>query len=387
MTTQILFVDDEPSVLRSYQRLMGLDYELDTAEGAEEALKLLEQNGPYGVVVSDMRMPGMNGAEFLSVVRQNYPDTVRMLLTGQADMNDTISAVNNGRIFRFLSKPCPPDVLGGALDEALELFRLRHAEKELLEKTLKGTIKLLADLLSITNPDLFSRSVRVRKLAVDIAKQLSLSGIWKIEVAALLSHIGCITVPENVMEKWHKGIKLNETEQYAFFKHIPAGSKLITNIPRLGEIAEAISFQAKQYDGGGFPTNADLAGDQLPIISRILKVALDYDYQTSLGKSQTAAMGALHAHQSWYDPDVLEALKALFAVGEEEYIVKEIKALFLQPGMLLAEGVRTKSDLLLVNERQEVSEAMCVYIQNFAENDNIIEPIKILVKPKLKPRI
>lgn len=387
MTTQILFVDDEPSVLRSYQRLIGLDYELDTAEGAEEGLKLLEQNGPYGVVISDMRMPGMNGAEFLSIVRQNYPDTVRMLLTGQADMNDTISAVNHGRIFRFLSKPCPPDVLGGALDEALELYRLRFAEKELLEKTLKGTIKLLADLLSITNPDLFSRSVRIRKLAVDIAKQLNYGGVWKVEVAALLSHIGCVTVPENIMEKWHKGIKLNENEEYTFFKHIPAGNRLIKNIPRLEEIAEAITYQAKQFDGGGYPSNKNVEGDQIPIISRILKVALDYDYQISQGKSQTAATGALLAHSSWYDPEVIEALKAIFAVEEEEYIVKEIKALFLQPGMLLAEGVRTKSDLLLVQEKQEVSEAMCVYIQNFAENGNIIEPIKILIKPKLKPRV
>ena len=229
-----------------------------------------------------MRMPGMNGAEFLSVVRQNYPDTVRMLLTGQADMNDTISAVNNGRIFRFLSKPCPPEVLGGALDEALELYRLRFAEKELLEQTLKGTIKLLTDILSIIRPDLFSRSVQVRKLAVDIAKQLGLRGIWKIEVAALLSQIGCITVPDNIMEKRKQGIKLNETEQYTFLKHIPAGQKLIKNIPRLEEIAEAITYQEKLFDGTGYPNN-DVEGDQIPIISRILKVAQDYEDQIARG--------------------------------------------------------------------------------------------------------
>ena len=386
MTTRILFVDDEPSVLRSYQRLMGLDYELDTAEGAEEGLKMLEGEGPYGVVVSDMRMPGMNGAEFLSVVRQNYPDSVRMLLTGQADLNDTISAVNNGQIFRFLSKPCPPDILGGALDEALELFRLRHAEKELLEKTLKGTIKLLTDVLTIMNPDLFSRSIRVRKLAQNLAEQLNLRSLWKVEVAALLSQIGCISVPKEIMEKRIKGVALNETEEYAFYKHIPTGKKLIQNIPRLGEIAEAVSFQEKHFDGGGFPKN-DIAGHQIPIIARILKVANDYEHHRSLGKSEPAALGALQAHSKWYDPDVLNALKEIYIEDEEGYIVKEVKALFLQPGMLLAEGIRTKGDLLLVAERNEISETMCEYIQQFAENDNIIEPIRILVKPKLKPRI
>ena len=386
MTARILFVDDEPSVLRSYQRLMGLDYELDTAEGAEEGLKMLEGQGPYGVVVSDMRMPGMNGAEFLSVVRQNYPNSVRMLLTGQADMDDTISAVNNGQIFRFLSKPCPPEVLGGALDDALELFRLRHAEKELLEKTLKGTIKLLTDVLTIISPDLFSRSVRVRKLAHDLAEQLNIRSIWKVEVAALLSHIGCIAVPPEIMEKRNKGESLNETEEYTFFKHIPTGKKLIENIPRLDEIADAVAFQEKQFDGGGYPKN-DIAGDRIPIIARILKVANDYEHQRSLGKSEPAALGALQAHSKWYDPDVLNALKEIYIEDEEGYIVKEITAMFLQPGMLLAEDVRTKGDLLLVAKRNEVSETMCEYIQQFAENDNIIEPIHILVKPRMVPRV
>ena len=116
---KILFVDDEPAILRSYQRYIGLDYEVDTALGGEKGLEMLEENGPYGVVVSDMRMPGMNGAEFLSVVRQNFPESVRMLLTGQADMSDTIDAVNNGRIYRFLTKPCPPETLGQALDLSL----------------------------------------------------------------------------------------------------------------------------------------------------------------------------------------------------------------------------------------------------------------------------
>ena len=331
-------------------------------------------------------MPGMNGAEFLSIVRQNHPESVRMLLTGQADMEDTISAVNKGRIFRFLSKPCPPETLGSALNEGMELYRLRFAEKELLEKTLKGTIQLLADVLAIMSPDLFSRSTRVRKLAHDIAKHLCIDNLWKVEVAALLSQIGFIGIPEDIREKYRTGKKLDETESYTFFKHIPTGQKLIQNIPRLEEIADAIALQEKHFDGGGYPSQ-DISGDQIPIISRILKVAQDYELAISLGKSETAAISSMMILPNRYDPDVLEALKTIFTKENDGYIIKEIRPELVVPGMLLAEGVRTKNDLLLVAERQEISETMCVYIQNFADNNNLITPIKILVKPRLKPRV
>ncbi|MFK7848414.1 MAG: HD domain-containing phosphohydrolase [Rhodothermales bacterium] len=376
---KILFVDDEPAILRSYQRYVGLDYDVDTALGGEKGLEMLEESGPYGVVVSDMRMPGMNGAEFLSVVRQNFPDSVRMLLTGQADMEDTIDAVNNGRIYRFLTKPCPPETLGQALDEGLELYRLRSAEKDLLEQTLKGTIKLLGDILSIVSPELFSRSSRVRDLSSKIAEHLGLQNIWKVEVAAMLANIGCITIPKEVLAKKHAGKLLNDTDAFTYFKHLKAGKELLGNIPRLEEIAEAVAYQEKHYNGGGHP-NDEIEGDNIPIIARILKVANDYDLGKSLDKSHTAALGQLLVTSDHYDPSVIEALKSIFSGAEEEYIIKEIRARTVVKGMILAEGVRTKSDLLLVAEKQEISDAMMMCIHNFAENRNIIEPIRILVK-------
>ncbi|MEM8484480.1 MAG: HD domain-containing phosphohydrolase [Bacteroidota bacterium] len=379
MMNKILFVDDEPAILRSYQRYIGLDYEVDTALGGEKGLEMLEANGPYGVVVSDMRMPGMNGAEFLSVVRQNFPESVRMLLTGQADMSDTIDAVNNGRIYRFLTKPCPPETLGQALDEGLEIYRLRSAEKQLLEQTLKGTIKLLGDILSIVSPELFSRSARVRDLSKQLADQLELDNVWKVEVAAMLAQIGCITIPKDVLTKRFSGQQLDDTESFTFFKHLKAGKELLGNIPRLEEIAEAVAYQEKHFNGGGHPRD-DVYGNSIPIISRILKVANDYELEKSLDKSHTAALGQLLAVSDHYDPDVLEALKKVFSGVEAEYVVKEIRAKHVVTGMLLAEGVRTKSDLLLVSEKQEISDAMMMCIHNFAENRNIIEPVRILIK-------
>ncbi|HTW61061.1 MAG TPA: response regulator [Terracidiphilus sp.] len=131
---KILFVDDEPAILDGYQRLLRQMFHVGTALGGEKALSLIQTNGPFAVVVSDMRMPGMNGAEFLAQVREKAPHTVRMLLTGHADLNVAIEAVNQGKIFQFLSKPCEKDVLVGAIRSALEQYRVDARDRELVRK-------------------------------------------------------------------------------------------------------------------------------------------------------------------------------------------------------------------------------------------------------------
>jgi DNA-binding NtrC family response regulator len=138
MGANVLFVDDEAAVLSGYARTLHHEFQVDTALGGELGLKALAQNGPYAVVISDMRMPGMSGAEFLAGARRAAPETVRMLLTGNADLMTAIEAVNEGNIFRFLTKPCPKDVLVAAIEAGVEQHRLIRMEKDLLEQTLMG---------------------------------------------------------------------------------------------------------------------------------------------------------------------------------------------------------------------------------------------------------
>jgi DNA-binding NtrC family response regulator len=157
MTDKILFVDDEPAVLDGYKRMLRREFEVDTAVCGQQGLAEISNHGPYAVVISDMRMPEMNGAQFLSQVRQTAPDTVRMLLTGYSDMDAAMSAVNEGNIFRFLTKPCEKDLLGKAITAGLMQYRLVTAEKDLLENTLMGSIKVLTDVLSAVSPEAFGR--------------------------------------------------------------------------------------------------------------------------------------------------------------------------------------------------------------------------------------
>jgi DNA-binding NtrC family response regulator len=167
---RVLCVDDEPNVLEGLRRQLRRHFSVATANGGILALEVLEREGPFAVVVSDMRMPEMDGAAFLGRVREQAADTVRVLLTGQADLDATIAAVNEANIFRFLTKPCPTESLITALNAAVEQHRLIMAERVLLEQTLHGSVKALTDILGLANPTAFGRAARAKKYVGDAVR-------------------------------------------------------------------------------------------------------------------------------------------------------------------------------------------------------------------------
>jgi len=139
----ILFVDDELRILQAFERQLRKRFSIRTAESAQEALKILEVDGPCAVIVSDMWMPGMDGIKLLTQVKNLYPNTVQIMLTAHTDQKTAIDAVNCGQIFKFLTKPIGPEALTSLLDSAIREYRLITAEKELLSQTLKGSVNVL----------------------------------------------------------------------------------------------------------------------------------------------------------------------------------------------------------------------------------------------------
>jgi len=374
---KILCVDDEPNILEAYQRSLRKQFRIETASGGEQGLEAIAKNGPFAVIVADMRMPGMDGVQLLTKVREKAPDTVRIMLTGNADQRTAIDAVNEGWIFRFLTKPCSPEILGKALAAGIEQYRLITSERELLQKTLTGSVKILTDILSLVNPTAFSRASRVRRLASEMAAQLKIQNPWQVEIAAMLSQVGCVTIPEGALTKVYRGQSLTSDETRMFHAHPQVGHDLIAKIPRLESVATIIAYQEKLYNGEGVPRD-DKCGEEIPVGSRILKVALDFDKLLSKQIGTAEAFAAIESKGDWYDPAVVKALRAVLA-EEMKYQIKSVELEQLTSGMILAEDVISSKGMVLIAEGQEVSPYLCKRMQNLASNGVVQGPVKVLV--------
>ena len=203
---RLLCVDDEPIVLESLRDVLRRTFDVRTATNGPEALAMLrrEPRG-YAVVLSDMRMPGMPGSVFLREARRCAPTAVRMLLTGYADSDAAAAAVNDGQIFRYLTKPCDRHQLKQACVGALAHHRALVAERELLEQTLHGSIQALTDVLALASPAAFGRSARLKDLTAGLVRAAGAGDAWEIEVASMLVNLGAVTLPEATAEKLHCG--------------------------------------------------------------------------------------------------------------------------------------------------------------------------------------
>jgi len=186
---RILCVDDDPDVLKGLGRVLGNRYRVTTATCAGDALTAIQASAEFAVVVSDLHLPQVDGVELLTRIRGISPDTVRVLLTGHAEIDDAVGAINDGQIFSFIRKPCHAEQLLKQVDAAVQQFTLLTDRRELLERTLHGSIHALTDLLALTCPAAFGRATRLKRYASDLAAALQVEDQWQIEVAAMLSQI------------------------------------------------------------------------------------------------------------------------------------------------------------------------------------------------------
>lgn len=379
MNEKILFVDDDPNVLEGYQRRLSRVLRVDTALGGNEGLKRLAENGPYAVVVADMKMPGMNGIEFLARVKELVPNTVRMMLTGNADTTVAVDAVNEGNIFRFLTKPCPADVMGKALVAGISQYRLIIAEQSVIEDTLKKSVELLVEILSWADPITFGQTMQLRGAAKDLATHLKIRDTWEIELGVLLSRIGQIMLPHDVMAKSRSGIPLSYDEIKAVRQIPQAGSEILSRIPRLEPVARIVLYQQKRFDGTGFPED-QVVGDAIPVGARILKVLTDLIELEVQGKKWREALSTMQSRSGWYDPWVLDAVIAYRGTSENKAaeavtVHKKIDDLLI--GDALVSDVKAINEMLLIKEGEIISDVLLARLRMYARLSGVREPIEV----------
>ncbi|HUD45495.1 MAG TPA: HD domain-containing phosphohydrolase [Candidatus Baltobacteraceae bacterium] len=381
MSTEILFVDDDPDILAGFQRSLRKELKIDTAVGGAAALAMMRGREPYSVVVADMQMPGMNGVEFLKELERTTPDTVRIMLTGNADQKTARDAVNHGHIFRFLTKPCPQEDLVPALRAGLKHYQLVTAERDVLEKTLNGSARMLSDILAMHDSHSFGKSQRLRDYMRVFADYLKLKQTWDLELAATLSQIGCVTIPQAVLEKCRAGRPLAGAEADVVRRVPQIGYNLLSHIPRLESVAAVVLYQNKNFDGTGFPFDK-VAGEDIPIGARILRVLQDLLEHELAKTPKDKALDSMTRFPGRYDPRVMEAVAALFDVclartspGEAQSRPAGIKNLRI--GWILAAEARTRGGVRIVPAGTQISPMLMEKLRNFAELGELEEPMLV----------
>jgi response regulator RpfG family c-di-GMP phosphodiesterase len=381
MSNKILCIDDDANVLTGIQRNLRKQFDIDTAVGALAALKLIEKECPYAVIVADMQMPGMNGVEFLNIARQKYPDTVRIMLTGNADQRTATDAVNRGHIFQFLNKPCPPDKLADVLTDGIKQYRLITAERELLENTLNGSVKVLMEILSLSDPVSFGRAQLVRDQARGVAKLLQVASTWELELAAMLCPIGYVSLPAELNQKARVGLDLTGPEKDALDRVPQVGCNLLANIPRLQSVARIVLYQNKNFDGSGFPADA-VKGGEIPIESRIIRVLSDLANLESKKSARFKGMEHLREQKGCYDPTVMDAVARFFELDVNTAAATQqaplaLDVVDLHAGQVLTADIRTNQDVLIVAAGTKITPLLLERLRNFASLEGLKLPIYV----------
>jgi response regulator RpfG family c-di-GMP phosphodiesterase len=394
MADHILFIDDEPNVLKAIKRMLHGDFEVATAQSGEEAIKMIDQKQPFSVVVCDMRMPGLDGVTTLRRFAIESAESVRIMLSGNADQDTAVRAINEGQIFRYLTKPCDEGELRQTITAAIKQYNLIVAEKTLLEKTLMGSVRMMMDVLSVSQPDAFGRAARARKWVKPLVKCLNdrnvgdaaLSkqrSVWEIQLAAMLWPIGLISVPPDlVLRAQHAPDTISAVEEEVLSRAPETAHRLVAHIPRMQNIAEMLLYQDRSFDGKeGWPTGGP-KGVAIPEGARILRVLKDLSNAGSSETPDPDMVEVLRNKADCYDPAVLGAALMLWGQRKAESVAvlrKEysLSVFALMPGDYLLSDISTESGRLLLGKGNQISTAQIERLRNLTKLDKVIEPIVI----------
>lgn len=352
MLHRILIVDDEQATLNLFSSVLKDRYSIETTQSAEDAIDILRADSSFSVIVSDVYLPGMSGIDLLKQCAKLSPDTVRVSLTGAPDRGTVVDSVNEGNVFRFVSKPVRVDVLAEIIEAAVQRYEGQRVERDLMETTVRTSVNLLLEVLATLDPLSFELSQRVRGSVRVFARAMKLPNVWELELAASLARIGTVALPPEIVRKAGRKQSLTAREAELFGQVPHLGSQLLKQIPRMDRVAQSIRYQAKNFDGSGNPRD-ELARSSIPLGARLVRLFTDRALLEVDRVVGDAAHRAMAARDGAYDPALLEASFQHFpdnilssAIVDEH--VRMVGADQLQPNATLVAEIRNVDGVLLV---------------------------------------
>ncbi|OGP14014.1 MAG: hypothetical protein A2052_06235 [Deltaproteobacteria bacterium GWA2_54_12] len=420
----ILFVDDEKNILGSLSRVFRKEgYGILLAESGECGLDLLRHNS-VAVVVSDQRMPGMGGVEFLKKVREASPDTVRMMLTGQADSSEIAGAINEGGAYRYITKPWDDEELKQIIKAAVERYNLLAENRRLQEATMKQNAELFelnqtlearveektrkirdnffsfvglcGDMIELHDQLSGGHCKRVAVLSRGLGQRLGLKGfeLESLWAAALLHEIGLIGVPREVLEKPEGD--LLDSERALIMNNPALSQEIISRIDILRQSGLVVKSHMECFDGSGYPDR--LKAGEINYGSRILSVCREYDRLRHARRpySKVEALAVIERGRGRkFDPDITEAfLKFASEIkdGYEDQMIgharnamlpvnMKIEVQDIAPGMVLAKPLASGRGRLLVGQGTILTGALIEKVLNFHKIDPITDLVEVVAQP------
>jgi Response regulator containing a CheY-like receiver domain and an HD-GYP domain len=382
MGERILLVDDDHHLLSALRRQLDEWFDVETAQGGQQAIDIVTQamakRSPFAVVVSDMRMPGMTGIETLRQVRDLAPDSVRIMLTGNADQQTAIEAINQGAIFRFYTKPCTTERLQEGIEAAITQYRLVTAERELLENTLAGSIRVLVEVVALNDPIALGVANRLREWIRILTQEFKMPQRWRLEIAASLVSIGQVAIPPELMARKIRGEELSPDEQSIFEQAPATGRNLIAHIPRLSGVAELVYLQDRGYDGTGFPHDGP-KGSAIPLDARLLKILKDLAHAMEGGELTKSAFAELDKRRSQYDPNLLSKVRTCLEGRGDVAAANsiDVPVAALRPSQEVLSDIRLSNGHLILAANTKLSVAQVERLRNLRRIYTFIEPIKV----------
>ena len=357
---KVLFVDDQAEVLEDLKASVSEICDPFGVTSAEEGLEIFENEGPFTVVVSDQKLPGLDGSEFLAKVIRRDPLVSTMLLTGHANYSDAMTAVNKGHVFRLLEKPYCPKALRDAILAGERQRDLMVAEKVLLHETLVGAVNALTDTLATVKPMFFGRAQRVKRLAGEIARYLSFPHPWQVETAAVFSQMASITLPGEEAENVFLRKRLRPQIIALVDKFPEVIDHLLGHIPRLEEVREILDCLM----GNPLPYQKAGKGEVYQAFE-ILDAALEYDYLETEGHDSEIILATLRGGNKQFNLEVIGAMSELLHKSKTRYFVNELPLDDLRVGMRLAEDLSLDTAMLVAPKGTDITKHFLQVLHNY----------------------
>lgn len=370
---KVLLVDDDPNVLSAYQRRLRKRFEIETALCSEEGVTAVNFLGPFAVIVSDMQMPRENGAEFLAKIQKKSPDSIRIMLTGNADQQTAIDAVNQGGVFCFLSKPCQAEELEVAIQKGIVEHQRITELRDSAKVNVEALIETLSSVCQAIDPSIAVRQNRLKSALSEYATLVGVENQQEYQNAAVISQLGTHEIRTELFTKVARQEALTTQEANQWDEQYRLSAQMIENVPYLNKVTQIL-----QKLGDDQNTATEDQSEDVSLTAELLRASIQFDLSCYEANLETLEVLEAIKANGEYSEKAIALIETWVAQRDQRRLI-EVAVDSLTDGMKLVDEIATTSGTVLVPKGMEVSPSMRAKLQKYVVSNQVQETVKALL--------